>query len=207
MSEKLHPTAQALVDLTIISLESGGESEVRVDAIAKQAGVSITSLYHHFGDRHGLIEAAQAQRFLRVFAQNSASMVQVLDQVKSKSELVSVFHEAVPLLQGPRNQPLRATRTSILGGALVNETLLKRLSLIPNKQVKEFATAISRLQDLGVIRTDLSPDAISFWIAGTIYGRILSETDDFGLALGPEYVQLTTEAFIRTLMSSDDDMS
>ena len=206
MSEKLHPTAQALVDLAIISLESGGESAVRVDAIVKQAGVSITSLYHHFGDRQGLIEAAQAQRFLKVFAENSASMAQVLEQVQSKDELVSVFRDAVLLLQGPRNRALRATRTSILGGALVSESLLNRISLIQNGQVKEFATAISRLQDLSVLRNDLSPDAISFWIVGTIYGRILSEIDDFGLALGPEYVQLTTEAFIKTLLSSDEDM-
>jgi AcrR family transcriptional regulator len=200
MSEKLHPTAQALVDLAIISLESGGESAVRVDTIVKQAGVSITSLYHHFGDRHGLIEAAQAQRFLQVFAQNSASMAQVLDEVQSKDDLVKVFRDAVALLQGPRNRTLRATRSSILGGALVNESLLKRISVIQNGQVKEFATTILRLQEIGVIRKDISPDAISFWIIGTIYGRILSEVDDYGLALGPEYVQLTTEAFIQTLL-------
>lgn len=200
MSEKLHPTAQALVDLAIISLENGGESAVRVDAIVKQAGVSITSLYHHFGDRHGLIEAAQAQRFLQVFAENSASMVQVLDQVQSQDEMITVFRDAVALLQGPRNRALRATRSSILGSALVDASLLQRVSLIQNEQVKEFAKSISRLQDIGVIRNDVSPDAVSFWIIGTIYGRVLSEVDDFGLALGSDYVKLTTEAFISTLL-------
>jgi AcrR family transcriptional regulator len=200
MSEKLHPTAKALVDLTIISLENGGESAVRVDAIVKQAGVSITSLYHHFGDRKGLIEAAQAHRFLMVFAENSASMVQVLDRVQSQDEMITVFRDAVALLQGPRNRVLRATRSSILGSALVDGSLLQRISLIQNEQVKEFAKSISRLQDIGVIRSDVSPDAVSFWIIGTIYGRVLSEVDDFGLALDTEYVKLTTEAFIKTLL-------
>jgi AcrR family transcriptional regulator len=200
MSEKLHPTAQALVNLAIISLENGGESAVRVDAIVKQAGVSITSLYHHFGDRHGLIEAAQAQRFLQVFAENSASMVQVLDQVQSQDEMITVFRDAVALLQGPRNRALRATRSSILGSALVDGSLLQRISLIQNEQVKEFAKSISRLQDIGVIRNDVSPDAVSFWIIGTIYGRVLSEVDDYGLALGSDYVKITTEAFISTLL-------
>jgi AcrR family transcriptional regulator len=200
MSKNLHPTAQALVDLAIISLENGGENAVRVDAIVKQAGVSITSLYHHFGDRNGLIEAAQAQRFLQVFAENAASITQVLGQVHSKDDFIKVFRDAVALLQGPQNRKLRATRSSILGSALVNESLLQRVSIIQNEQVKEFATTISRLQGLGIVRNDLSPNAISFWIVGTIYGRILSEIDDFGLTLGPEYVQLTTEAFIKTLL-------
>ena len=52
----------ALIEATVRVLETEGEAGVRVAAICDRVGVSYGSVYHHFGDREGLIRAAQFAR-------------------------------------------------------------------------------------------------------------------------------------------------
>ncbi|MEN9660886.1 MAG: hypothetical protein RLZZ443_815, partial [Actinomycetota bacterium] len=44
-------------------MRTAGETAVRVQEISSETGVSIGSIYHHFGDREGLIRAAYVRQF------------------------------------------------------------------------------------------------------------------------------------------------
>ena len=44
------------------ALKAGGEASVRIQEISKAARVSIGSIYHHFGDRDGLIARRHLSR-------------------------------------------------------------------------------------------------------------------------------------------------
>ena len=200
MTGKLHPTAQAMVDLAIKALEAGGEAAVRVDAIVKEVGVSITSLYHHFGDRDGLVAVAQAQRYIGVIASNTALVSETLRKISTKSQMEQVFIEFVTFLQGPMNQPQRRNRSAVLGSALSRPDLLNQISRIQREQVDFLAVDFARLQEIGVIRSDISAQSIAFWITGTIYGKILSELDPQEEGIHDDYVRLTFESFIKTLL-------
>jgi AcrR family transcriptional regulator len=200
VTAKLHPTAQAMVDLAIKALEEGGEAAVRVDAIVKEVGVSITSLYHHFGDRDGLVAVAQEQRYIGVIASNTALVSETLRKISTKSQMEQVFIEFVTFLQGPINQPQRRNRSAVLGSALSRPDLLNRISRIQREQVDFLAVDFARLQEIGVIRSDISAQSIAFWITGTIYGKILSELDPQEEGIHDDYVRLTFESFIKTLL-------
>ena len=200
MTAKLHPTAQAMVDLAIKALEEGGEAAVRVDAIVKEVGVSITSLYHHFGDRDGLVAVAQEQRYIGVIASNTALVSETLRKISTKSQMEQVFIEFVTFLQGPINQPQRRNRSAVLGSALSRPDLLNQISRIQREQVDFLAVDFARLQEIGVIRSDISAQSIAFWITGTIYGKILSELDPQEESIHDDYVRLTFESFIKTLL-------
>jgi AcrR family transcriptional regulator len=65
------PTRQRLLDRTIEVIEAEGVPGVRVQPIAAAAGVAVPSVYHFFGSKEGLIEAAQAERYGRVLAESS----------------------------------------------------------------------------------------------------------------------------------------
>ena len=189
-----------MVDLAIKALEEGGEAAVRVDAIVKEVGVSITSLYHHFGDRDGLVAVAQAQRYIGVIAGNTALVSDTLKKISTKSQMEQVFIEFVTLLQGPVNQPQRRSRSAVLGSALSRPALLDQISSIQRDQVEFLAVDFARLQEIGVIRSDISAQSIAFWITGTIYGKILSELNPREESIHDDYVRLTFESFIKTLL-------
>ena len=52
-------SADRMLEATLELLESGGLQAVTVAAVAKESGTSNGSLYHRFGDRTGLLLAAQ----------------------------------------------------------------------------------------------------------------------------------------------------
>ena len=52
-------SADRMLEATLELLEHGGLTSVTVAAVAQRAGTSNGSLYHRFGDRGGLLQAAQ----------------------------------------------------------------------------------------------------------------------------------------------------
>lgn len=54
-------SADRMLAATLSLLDEGGPAAVTVAAVARAAGTSNGSLYHRFGDRHGLLLAAQAR--------------------------------------------------------------------------------------------------------------------------------------------------
>ena len=63
-----HPTAQKLLEAAMRSMDTEGEAGLRVDAVVAEAGVTIPVLYHHFGNREGLVRAAHVARLQRDLA-------------------------------------------------------------------------------------------------------------------------------------------
>ena len=64
-----HPTAERLLEAAIRSMDADGEAGLRVDAVVSEAGVTIPVLYHHFGNREGLVRAAHVVRITRALDQ------------------------------------------------------------------------------------------------------------------------------------------
>ena len=71
-----HPTAQRLLDAAVHQLDSEGEAGLRVDAVVAEAGVTIPVLYHHYGNREGLVRAAHVARLTRDLAKVLAGFEQ-----------------------------------------------------------------------------------------------------------------------------------
>lgn len=65
MATTQHHTSskEMILALAITQIDRGGEASIRVKQIAEDAGTSVTSIYHFYGSREGLIEAAQIARF------------------------------------------------------------------------------------------------------------------------------------------------
>lgn len=64
MSEPLRPR-ERILEAAIALLDSEGETGIKVDHLAEVAQVGKQSIYHHFGDRDGLIVAAQGEQYRR----------------------------------------------------------------------------------------------------------------------------------------------
>src|SRR6188508_659186 len=56
---------QRLIDATIAVIDLHGETAVRVQDIVATVGVPIPVLYREFGNREGLVQAAQVDRLTR----------------------------------------------------------------------------------------------------------------------------------------------
>ncbi|MFS3128645.1 TetR/AcrR family transcriptional regulator [Nocardioides sp. Bht2] len=62
-----------MVQVTLDLLADGGLSAVTIAAVAEAAQSSNGSLYHRFGDRHGLLLAAQARAYEQITAETTSA--------------------------------------------------------------------------------------------------------------------------------------
>jgi AcrR family transcriptional regulator len=77
-------TREWVLAVALEQLDVGGEAAVRVDQISAESGASIGSIYHHFGDREGVIAAGQLRRAGRWklgFAMNDLDGGSVTDEM------------------------------------------------------------------------------------------------------------------------------
>ncbi len=58
----------ALIDAGLRHLETGGETDISLRQLAREAGVSATAVYRHFPDKRALLEALAAEGFSRLGA-------------------------------------------------------------------------------------------------------------------------------------------
>ncbi|NYG56635.1 TetR family transcriptional regulator [Nocardioides perillae] len=68
-------SAEAMLGATLALLQDGGLGAVTVAAVAQRAGTSNGALYHRFGDRQGLLRAAQERALDAIEAETAAAFV------------------------------------------------------------------------------------------------------------------------------------
>ncbi len=79
------------LDAAIAMFDEGGEAALRIDELAKQVGVAKTSLYHHFGDREGLIVAAQAERYRRSILIGIDETLAAVESCEISEQFLTIF--------------------------------------------------------------------------------------------------------------------
>ena len=58
-------TRARLLNAAVFVIDQGGVKALKVRDVSARAGVKEPSVYHYFGNRDGLVEAAQAKRYIR----------------------------------------------------------------------------------------------------------------------------------------------
>jgi AcrR family transcriptional regulator len=176
-SPRRHPTAQKLLDVAIAAIDSGGESALRLDAVVEQAGVAITAVYHHFGNREALMEAAQAERYIRTIWPTLVGLDEQLRQVSSRGELADVVISVLDRSIDPALSANRARRINVIGSTLGRPRLAAAVATEQGKVNSHMERLLRPFQLGGVIRADLNLAEYAGWIVGVILSRVMVEID------------------------------
>ncbi len=176
-------------------LAAGGEQAVRIRDIARRAGVAEPSIYHHFGDRNGLIEAAQAARFGR----DQTDLLEVFDAAvavcPSPEAFVAVVRRMLAAVFDPARAPKRMTRVSALGAAEQRPVLRAKLAEQQRATNAQLGRTLAVAQARGFIAPDRDPEALAVWVVGMVTGRVLVELDGSG-ADSPAWDGIATTAVL-----------
>lgn len=177
MSESLG-TRQRLLEATIATISQHGEAAVKVDAIAEAANITKPSLYHFFGDRDGLIIAAQAERFRRSVRFGLSDFLDQAQACSSQEEYVELIRRAMLVFGTPEGCERRRVRLEVFGSAVSRPALQS----VVNQVLLETANDLSVLFDIGRSRgwvtLPVPSQSIAVWWHGTLLGRYLAESND-----------------------------
>ena len=171
-------TVSLVVDAARRALKSSGESAVRVQEISSQTGVSIGSIYHHFGDREGLIRAAYIEQFtqsvsvdiehLETWTANVQNTAELREHYDHMLDFVNKHYEALPMVD----------RAAIVGNALARPELREAVAAANTKLLDGLSAVLGNLADRGMLKEHITARAAAQLVLGILHGRVIAELDD-----------------------------
>jgi AcrR family transcriptional regulator len=192
-----HPTAERLLAAAIRSMDAEGEAGLRVDAVVADAGVTIPVLYHHFGNREGLVRAAHVARLRRDLDARIEAFAVGIAQVTDRTTLVALFDA---ILQSVATlADARFIRVNVLGATYGRPDLQQEVADLQRASWERMAELLEEPRQKGWIRPDV--DLVSFvaWLFGLFIGRTLLDIQSDHMDPGP-WDHYTREAVYTVLL-------
>ena len=169
---------QRILELAVFAIDEGGEAAVRVNDLAAEAGVTVPTLYRHFGSRDGLVEAAQTYRFRKTQFIDGSVFAASLAKCKSQDELRKALRRELLTHFDVDRWELRQVRLNALGAGYARPELAASLALAQKQGAMGIADMLLPFQKKGWIRKDIDLPATVYWFMGQILGRVLIEIGD-----------------------------
>jgi AcrR family transcriptional regulator len=173
--------AKDTVDLVIAeanrAIETGGESSVRIQEISGKTGVSIGSIYHHFGDRDGLIRATYVHNFAANIQEDIGRAKRFMDKMHSTQEIAEHYDEMQAFLVDHFKHVPADKRANIIGNTTGRPLLRAALAEVQHGLTEQLTEVMQLLQDRGMLKPHLSPRAAAVMVLGMLHGRIVAEID------------------------------
>lgn len=168
-------TKEKLLDVAIRIINEKGEAGLRIEDLLDEVDVTAPTLYHHFGNREGLIIEAQAERFLRSSRVGVSEIIEAFNASKTVDDLKKVVRLAVSYRGDTSRIEYRLQRLNALGAAYARPGLATRIVDAQESVVREIADAMRPFQTKGLIRSDVDLEMVVAWYYGALLGGLLVE--------------------------------
>lgn len=170
-AEQAEETRIALIEAAVLVLADVGYHAARLDEVASRAGVTRGAVYHHFGDKRGILRAIIA-RYIGAFDQSIDDVVQASsDRGSVATTMERLIVEPLALVESDRHAAafFELVMLRAAGVRELNEVRAQRRELIAARVGALSATLIAAAQS-GRIRNDIDAEAIARHVASVHYG-------------------------------------
>jgi AcrR family transcriptional regulator len=173
----LPPGAQRLLEAAVAVLDEHGASALRLTDIAARAGVSFGLIGHHFGNREGLVVAAQRARLEGMLRAD----IEELDQLTAPAADLAAVQRGLrglsnALVDGSRTEA-RFGRLAALATAHGQPEARELISQVTGELLDHMTGVIEVLQARGIVRRDLDARAIATFAQAYGLGMVLADLD------------------------------
>ena len=187
-------TMQTLMDAAISELETNGESGFDMDSVLNQTGVARSSLYHHFDNKAGLIAAAEIEIIRSSMHEENVMQRKMFEQCTSFKELFDIVTLFMRAESPDRGVDVRRSRTRLMTAALHNRKVQEAIVEAQQAESRYYAESLVIAQKNGVVRKDIDTLAVSYWIQGQFFGRILLDLGNETTDIGAQWVETSLVA-------------
>jgi len=171
-------TIAQLIAATDAALREGGEASVRIQDISSQTGISIGSIYHHFGDRDGLIRATLTHNFASFTAADMPRVKAFFERMSSKAEMAEHYDEMFAFVKEHFSHQSALERAAIVGNAAGRPKLREELAEVQH-ELNVSATEVMQIAaDHKMLKPHLNPRAAAMVALGLLLGKALAELDN-----------------------------
>lgn len=181
MAETSITTKQKLLDAAIRTINEKGEAGVRIEDLLQEVNVKAPTLYHHFGNREGLIVEAQAERFIQSIRVGVEETIKAFQKSSTIDDLKAVVRMVVGFRGDASRIESRLQRLNALGAAYARPELAARIVASHEATIREISAAMRPFQQKGLIRSDIDLEMVIGWYNGALIGGLLVELEPSSL--------------------------
>ncbi len=187
MSEKSQPpkkrvngieTTRRVLQIATKELEANGPANFNLDRVLAISGVSRSSVYHHFGNRDGLIMAVELHRLQKSLQANDLALREVLSKVSNATDAYAVLELGLSIASSEQQKLVRQERFASFAAAKHAPTIRLRLQELQQKAEQEFSTTLRMAKDRGFIDPIEPIEGIANFIQGFLLGRMVVDVLD-----------------------------
>lgn len=173
------PVMQAVLEAVAERLMVGDEMLIRIPEICEATGVNYGSVYHHFGSREGVIDAAYDMIFSRLVEEDLRVFQQVNETVQTFEEYITVMQPIVATLSsGPERKARRALRMRIVAAASTRPELHKLIGATQARLTEDLRRLTEFAQQRQWVRDDIPAKVLSVLFQILIFGRSLDDVSN-----------------------------
>lgn len=184
-----------ILNLAVAAIDEGGEAALRVNHIVDEVGIGQPVLYHYFGNREGLVVAAQIERFTRQTQTDIAQIGRAVAQCSTSEELRYALRITWSRSLAQRSES-RWRRISVIGSAYARPELVAAVMQAQDEIVGLLTEILEPCRVRGWLRQDIDLPSTIAWHHSLLIGRIFMEHGQ-RLADPAEWDRLTLEALER----------
>lgn len=171
-------TVRRILDRAVERLDRDGERGVVVTEIAREAGVSVGAVYHHFSGRSGLVAAARAEQFRRTTEADLASIRAAVEDAASFEEFLEWNRRLVRLNRSPERRAARRQRLAALAAASSDDETASELRWAQRRLTDGLTDLVERARGRGWFSEELDARAWAVAVQGLFLGSVLADLDD-----------------------------
>jgi AcrR family transcriptional regulator len=169
-------TAQAILDAAIVELETSGVAGFRIERVLAEANSSKGSFRHHFGNREGLVQAAEYERYLMLATSEQSEILDLMDALDTNDAFCSFMAaQLVRIATSDAVAKIRQARVTVFANALGRPQLMDSITWLLDIFISTQAEAVGRAQARGIVNSELDVYDYLAFFHGLTLGRTFTE--------------------------------
>jgi len=170
------PVMQAVLDAVGERLMKADESLIRIPEICEATGVNYGSVYHHFGSREGVIDAAYHQMFTKLAEEDIATLQLVSVSARTLEEyLVSLQALVGTFASSDERRARRALRARIVAASMMRPELRALIGATQSRLTLELQSIVEYGQQREWLNRELTAHSVAVLIQVLLVGRTLDD--------------------------------
>ncbi|MEI8286570.1 MAG: helix-turn-helix domain-containing protein [Actinomycetes bacterium] len=166
-------TISKIVEFAAKELDEVGAVQFNLDRVIEKSGVSRGSVYHHFGDRDGLIVAVEVSEIVQILTSGNEQMRRLFSESSSGEEIVAGFGAAIQAGTGDTGRNYRRRRVASLATAQHSPAIARALVDLQLQETDYWAATLRIGAERGLIRPIEPLLGTADVIQSLLVGRIL----------------------------------
>ena len=166
-------TMSRVMKFAMAEFNKVGPDDFNLDRVLEKSGVSRSSVYHHFGGRHGVIAAVEAKLVEKDIDVNNIGLREFVNVANNAQEILAVIKLEITQGSKQEDKVTRQRRVSTFVAAQRSELLYEVLQSKQRQATEYLCETLQIATSRGLIKPRVPEMGIAQIMLSLLFGRIL----------------------------------